>query len=346
MFEELGGGRVEITDQLSEPEAIELTGLRALHTIQFSSSISKETFKLLEAHLFSKRNDVVLRAHSFYFSTCDLSNLSYVPSLKRLYIDVDRRVENLDVIHSLPLLTELELSVYRLESLEILNGVTDKLTKLTIGPTKSTKPNLSVLSRFSRLNCLELEEHIKGIEVLTKLTQLKELTLRSIRLPNLDRLKGLKQLKILKIKLGGVRDLSALTSLRHLQHLELWQIRGLKDLSFVSELNQLRTLYLHSLHRVEVFPDLKKLYSLQNIVMENMKGLVDILNLGEAPSLKRFLHMSADNMPQESYLPLLKNTSVEQVEVYFGSNRRNQEFIELARQYGKSDIDDWISTIY
>lgn len=341
MYEDIGGGRVEITDRLTESEVLELIQLETLHTIQFSDVVSQETFMLLEAHLFSKRDDIVLRAHSFDFARCDLSNLAYVPSVRRLYVDVDRRITNLNVIHQLRSLTELVLHVYRLESLDILDGVTEHLIDLSIGATKSTKPDLSVISRFSRLKRLRIEGHTKGIDVLRRLPQLEELTLRSVRLHNFSCLGGLEKLTTLNILLGGTRDLTALSSLKALQHLGLRHIRGLEDLSVISELLELRTLHLQSLRRVQQLPDVSKLYHLKRIEIEHLQGLINLSSLGEAPSLRQFSHFSAKHMQFKDYVPLLENPIVEEVVVDFGSVRRNDEFTEMMNQYGKVEISDW-----
>lgn len=105
------------------------------------------------------------------------------------------------------------LHVYRLESLDILNGVTENLIDLSIGATKSMKPDLSVISRFSRLKRLSIEGHMKGIDVLRKLSHLEELTLWSVRLHNLSCLAKSEKLTKLNIILGGTTDLTAISAL-------------------------------------------------------------------------------------------------------------------------------------
>jgi hypothetical protein len=64
--------------------------------------------------------------------------------------------------------------------------------------------------------------------------------------------------------------------------------------------------------------------------VENMKSLEDVSNLEYAPALEEFAHTSAYNMQPEDYLPLLRNPNLKRVGVWFGSDKRNNRFAEIA----------------
>lgn len=333
-----GGGRIEIFEELTEREAKELAELEELSTLQFSEPVTDKTFELLEKYLFSKRDDVVLRVYGFYVSLCDLSFLKKVPSVKRLYIECDGEVKNLAYITSLRFLKELDLSVYSLESFDILYEVTGQLEELTLGQTKSKKPNLQILKHFPSLKRLYIEKHTKHIEILSTLTDLEELTLKSISVPDLSFLLPLQNLTILKVHLGGIQDFFAIQHLKQLKFLEFWQVRGLSDLSFISFIPTLQQLVLQSLKIVERLPNFKHSFALRKLSMENMKGLQNIESLKSAPSLIEFTHWSAMKMELKDYIPLLQNPTVEKVTVLFGSDKRNKQFEDLAIKYGKDPL--------
>ncbi|MEI5908571.1 hypothetical protein WAK64_16105 [Bacillus spongiae] len=121
--------------------------------------------------------------------------------------------------------------------------------------------------------------------------------------------------------------------MNNIKYLELWQIRGLSDISFISTLVGLENLFLQSLPNIEVLPNFTNLKKLRKIALENMKGLKDISSLEYAPSLIEFSHWSAMNMQVKDYIPLLKNPSLKRAAVGFGSNKRNNQFEEIAKEY-------------
>ena len=336
MFSEFSRGRLEIINKLSEEEVYKLLAYKDLEIIQFSNPVDHYTLELLNNILFSERDDVELRIYGDYNS--DLSFLSIMHNVSRLTLDcIVSEVTNLDTITQLNKLKELHIGIFNLDSFEILNRVTDSLESITLGQTKSKKPDLSVLERFSKLKKIYIEGHTKNIGVISSLNHLENVTLRSITTKNIEFLTSLKKLSSLDIKLGGIKDFSAIEGMENIKHLELWLIRGLKDLSFISSLTGLQSLFLQSLKNVEVLPALKGLSQLKKINIEDMKGLKDISSLGEAPALAEFIHSSAMNMDIDDYIPLLKNHYVKRVSVGFGSVKRNKAFETLLKSYGKKE---------
>lgn len=346
MYSEFSKGRIQIQGKLTQEEVNDLVDKKDLELIQFSEDVEPITFQLLNDVLFAKRNDVVLRVFGFYSKECDLSFLAKLPNVSRFYVDCHENVKNLDAIANLKKLVELSIGIFELDTFEVLNTVPDTLEVIMLGQTKSKKPDLAVLERFTKLKTLYVEGHKKNIEVLGKLTYLEDVTLRSITTKNLDFLIPLKSLWSLDIKLGGITNFSALECMDTIKYLELWQIRGLSDISFISTLVSLQNLFLQSLPNVEVLPNLTNLKELRKITLENMKGLHDISSLEHAPSLTEFSHWSAMNMQVEDYIPLLKNPSLKRAAVGFGSDKRNNQFEELVKDYNIDNEILWYKFPY
>jgi hypothetical protein len=59
--------------------------------------------------------------------------------------------------------------------------------------------------------------------------------------------------------------------------------------------------------------------------------------LKSAPSLKEFIYVLAENQGPENIIPVLENQSVEKVFCKFGSDKKNNRFDELTKQYKKSE---------
>jgi hypothetical protein len=182
---------------------------------------------------------------------------------------------------------------------------------------------------------LYLEGQQKGIEAISNLKKLEKIVLRSISTNNVDFLINLEHLWSVDIKLGGIKDLSSLTTLPKLKYLELWQVRDLADLSFISKLGTLQNLFIQSLKQLTKLPDFSNNRKLRRIYLENLKGLNDLSTLKNAPSLKEFIYVLAENQEPENILPALENPHVEMVSCKFGSDKKNNRFDELSKQYKK-----------
>jgi hypothetical protein len=238
-------------------------------------------------------------------------------------------VENVSALEKIE---SLQVGIYHLEGFRFLDQVNKHLKKLSLGQTKSKKPDLSVLSRFESLEEIYLEGQQKNIDVLSHLMTLRDVTLRSISTPGLGYLSSLNRMWSLDIKLGGTRDLSALEGMSGIKYLELWQIRGLSDISVVSSLTGLQYLFLQSLRRVTKLPTFDELASLRRVCLENMKGLEDISSLETAPALEECILVSVTNLLPEDWLPLLRNPNLKRSFGGFGSDKRNHRFVRLMRE--------------
>ena len=161
MYSLAAGGRVQISGSLTTEEIIELNEIKDLKVIQFSNDIELETFSKMNEILFSSRSDVILRVYGYYQTVCDLSFLHLLPDLRRLYVECHDRVENIEALASLKNLVEINLSIFSLETFEVLSLVPDGLQKLILGQTKSKRPGISVIERFTDLKELLIVGHTK-----------------------------------------------------------------------------------------------------------------------------------------------------------------------------------------
>lgn len=309
----------------------------SVKTIQFVKPLKIDDFKNIEHVIFSKRQDIELRAYGHYSSICDLSFLRYVPSVRRFSADALMAASNIEFISELEFLDELWVDVYDLLSFDFLDHLPTTLKLLGLGRTSSKSPSVSSVSRFNKLTYLYLDGQQKGIESVRYLSNLERIVLRSISTLNVDYLAGLERLWSVDVKLGGIKGFNALASLPNLNYLELWMVRGLSDLSFVSELRSLQKLFLQALVKVAALPDLSRSHHLRRIFLENMKGLSDLSSLEFAPALTEFCYVMAQNQTVEDLLPVLRNPNVKTVLCGFGSDKKNQKFVELARSYGKGE---------
>jgi hypothetical protein len=320
----------------AELEAIALN--KEIRTVQFSVPLNNSGIDSLERIVLARRPDIELRVFGHYSSTCDLSFLERTPSVRRLSADCLMNAVGIDAITNLRNLDELSIGIYSLDNFDFLAGIPSTLTKLGLHLTFSKKPSIAAIERFSDLRYLYLEGQKKGIESVSNLSNLEKIVLRSISTSDISYLTALPKLWSVDVKLGGIKDFSALSTLK-LKYLELWFVRGLSDLSFISSIESLQFLFLQSLKQVEALPSLKDLSQLRRIYLEDLKGLEDFDSLEFAPGLTEFVYAAAINKKPEDLAPVLKNPSVKSVGCWFGSDRKNKAFEELAKTFGKAKYD-------
>lgn len=330
-------GQYQISKGIRKRELEKLASNKKTQSIQFASPLSNSEIDLLEKIVFYKRPDISLRVYGHYGENCDLTFIKKIPSLRKFSADCLMDANGIEVVTELNNLEELGVGIYNLDNFDFLESINPNLKELYLQKTKSKKPKISSISRFTELEYLYLEGQQKGIESIKELKKLKKVILRSISTKNLDYLSDLKELWSVDIKLGGTQNFDALTTLPKLKYLELWQIRNLSDLSFVSKLNSLQNLFIQSLKQLDKLPDFKNSTSLRRIYLENLKGLTNLNSLKNAPSLKEFIYVLAENQEPENLIPVLENKNLESVFCRFGSDKKNNRFDQLAKEYNKAE---------
>ncbi|WP_349408980.1 immunity 26/phosphotriesterase HocA family protein [Pseudalkalibacillus sp. SCS-8] len=336
----LFSNRFEIEDDLTIEEIEKLVHNKELKVIQISNQIDPSVLIKLNNIFFSQRNDVFFRVYGFYGEECNLSFLKHMNNVVHFTVDSLMEVEGIEYIAYLDNLKSLGIGIFNSKDFNILNDVPKDLEYLSLGATRSKKPDLAPLQHFKNMENLFIEGQQKNIEVLNDLPSLNDLTLRSITTNGIDYISNLKRLTSLDIKLGSITNYKAIEGFQNIKYLELWQVRGLKDLSFISTLVGLEHLFLQSLKNVEKLPSLENLKKLKKVELEDMKGLKDIRALANAPSLEEFSHASASNMKPADYIPLLQNPSLKKAFCGFGSDWKNNEFDELKAKYLKTSDEE------
>jgi hypothetical protein len=290
-------------------------------TIQFRSLLTDEDFERLGGWV-QNQPDIRLRAYGSYDgSIVDLEFLRFFPVLRSFSVD----------------------AIWKLTSLDGLRHLPEDLDALTIGRTERSL-SLGWLERLTQLRQLYLEGQTHDIEVVGRLRSLEDLTLRSITLPGLDLLTDLDHLWSLDLKLGGTKDLRELPSVGHLRYLEIWMVKGFSDLSPVSELPELEVLFLQALKNVTVLPDFARCRKLRHVGLDTMKGLRDVSPLATAPSLQSFSAVSMQHLHPEDFTCLRDITTLRQVRVGLGSDRKNRAVDDLLGEVATRAWDQELST--
>lgn len=330
-------GQYQISKGVTKNDLEKLVTNPKTQSIQFASPLTDKEIELLELAVFSKRPDISLRIYGHYGETCDLSFIQRIPSLRRVSADCLMDAKGVEVVTQLNNLEHLGVGIFNLDNFDFLDDINPNLTELYLHQTRSKKPKINSIQRFENLEFLYLEGQQKGIEAVSNLKKLKKIVLRSISTNNIDYLKNLEHLWSVDIKLGGIKDLSGLTGLKSIKYLELWQVRDLAELSFISKLETLQNLFIQSLKQLTKLPDFSNNKKLRRIYLENLKGLNDLSTLKNAPNLKEFIYVLAENQEPENLIPALENPSVEKVFCRFGSDKKNNRFNELVKQYNKTE---------
>lgn len=305
-------------------------------TLQFAEPLSDKEIDLLQSIVFSNRPDITLRVFGHYGHSCDLTFLQKIPSAKNIFVDCLQNATGIEVLTKFSTLDKLAIGIYNLDNFDFLNDISPNITELSIEQTSSKKPSIEVIKRFSNLRYLYLEGQQKGIEVIQELKNLEKIVLRSITSKDVSYLEGLNKLWSVDIKLGGIKQFDTLTKLQSLKYLELWQIRGLSDLHFISDIQSLQNIFIQSLKQVTKIPSLDKSQKLKRVYLENLKGLTDLTTLEFAPNLQDFIYVLAENQEPENILPVLRNPSVKNILCRFGSDKKNNHFDKLAKEFGKN----------
>jgi hypothetical protein len=332
---------VEFKDSLTVREVQALIADKDLKTLQSSRPVNLQTWELLNDQFFTRRPEIMLRIYGFYSLVCDFAFTSRMTNVQHFSADSMIDAVGIEHIGAMENLESLGVGIYHLEGFGFLNQVTPRLKRLSLGRTKSDKPDLSPLSRFDSLEEIYIEGQKKNIEVLSQLEYLQDVTLRSISTSDIGYLRPLHRMWSLDIKLGGIDDLHAIEGMENIKYLELWQIRGLSDLDVVSSLVGLQFLFLQSLRRVTTLPSLNRLRKLRRVYMENMRGLGDVSSLESAPALEEFVHVNAHTMQPEDYIPLLRNPNLKRAAAGFGSDKKNNRFQELMREHNIEPLHDF-----
>jgi hypothetical protein len=333
-FSMLDAERVDFTEPIYPSEIEYLVSYPKIEVLQCNTPINEATWILLNNEFFLRRPEVVLRIYGPDLPVCDLSFATRMTNVLHFTVNSLLNAKGIDAIAEMPNLQSLVIGVYGLDNFNFLWKVTDRLTSLVLGETRSTKPDLSPLGRFKHLTRIFLVGQQKNIEVLSELKLLEDVTLSSISTPNLEYLNGLLQMWSLDIMLGGIKDFSAIKGMKNIKYLELLQVRGLNDINFISQITGLQNLMLRSLPRINTLPSLLELSKLRRVTLCNLKGVRDFSALQWAPALEEFILIEGQPQQPEDFLPVFRNPALRRASAHFGSIRKEQRFNKLLKNHG------------
>jgi hypothetical protein len=325
----------EFGDAVTEGDLRKLAERPRIARLQCSIPVRGETWARIDEVFCPLRPDVEVRVYGHNGSICDLSFAARLRHVRRFAADCLMQATNVEAIAEMDL-ESLSLGIFELQTFDVLNRVSPRLTSLGLSATRSKKPRLDAIGRFGSLTSLYVEGHSQGIEAMGKLEHLDDLTLRSVTTPDLRYLAPLERLASLDIKLGGIRVFDGIAGKASIRYLELWQVRELQDVSVVAALPGLQNLFLQSLPHVREIP-VGRSAVLRRAVLENLKGLRDLSDFESAPSLEQFALLDGVSQRPEQLLPVLRNPTLREACAYFGSGRKNNSFARLRDQHGKRD---------
>ena len=328
-------GRVTFSKSLTASEINSLVSDQSLEIFQTDSNVEFSTWHLLNEHLFSLRPEIQLRLYGFYSSTCDLSLLPEMRNVRHFLVEDLQRAQGLEHLAALQSLESLSIGIYHLDSFDFLSDLDcRKLTKLSLGRTKSKKPCLERVSRFEHLRVLCIVGQQNGIEAISRLYRLEDINLVSITVDDLDFLKTLGHLWSLRILFGGTRNLSALAGMNGIKYLKLMRIRGLENISVISTMRGLQYLHLEDIPHIDKIPDLSTSQYLRRIRLVNARGLTDLAALLNASQLEELCLGLVGRIDIADYLCFIKSSKLKRLGVGTGSMRRNKVIKEAMKEAG------------
>jgi hypothetical protein len=135
-------------------------------------------------------------------------------------------------------------------------------------------------NRVLRLDHVELID-----EDLEWLASTERLTLWNVKVPD-GLLASIEKLWWLDIRGGSATDLAVVKGADRLQYFAVNQVRGMCDLSLVSEMVALRYLFVYGLPKLAELPSCSRLANLEHAKIGQLRGLVSLHGLLQAPNLR------------------------------------------------------------
>lgn len=312
-------GRYGLDINVTKREIKALSKVENLSLIQFVEPVKDiNVWKNIERHLLSKRPKVGIRVYGHYSEECNLGFLQYIPSTTRFFADCLSDCKNIESLSLLKNLEELSIGIFHISNFDFLNNISNKLSFLFIGETKSISINISHIKRFKNLEVFYNDGMKKGLDNLQHLKNLKKLTLRGVKLANLDFLSELKNIERLSLLFGSYKSLDSISNLKSLKEIEFSRVRQIPDYEFLNSLENLEQIEFEGMSKMTSIPDLSRLRKLKKIVVDNNSRLQNISSIGNIQNLKAFRLIFSqsskvkeiDELLNQAYDLMLKSNSI------------------------------------
>jgi hypothetical protein len=143
----------------------------------------------------------------------------------------------------------------------------------------------------------------------------ERLTLWNVKMP-IGFLAKLKNLWWLDIRGGSATDLEVAKGAVKLKFLAVNQVRGMQDLAVISSMVNLQYLLLYGLPKVAQLPPLSALTELRHASLGQMRGLLSLHGLLQAPQLKELLFMKKIGVLDADVDEITKHPTISQFSWY------------------------------
>lgn len=160
-------------------------------------------------------------------------------------------------------------------------------------------------------NRVLLLDHVELIEEdIVWLSKTERLTLRNVKAPA-GLLARIETLWWLDIRGGSATDLSIAKGAESLQYLGVNGVRGMTDLSLVGDMLSLRYLRLHGGPNVAQLPSCSRLVNLEHAFVGQLRGIVSLRGLLEAPNLRELVLFGKVNVSEDDVSGIVDHPALE-----------------------------------
>lgn len=193
---------------------------------------------------------------------------------------------------------------------------------------KHSRPLLECRRRDNRVLWLD---HVELIDDdLEWLANTERLTLWNVKVPA-GLLAKLERLWWLDLRGGSAIDLSVANGAGNLQYLAVNQVRGMCDLSLVSDMAKLRYLSLYGLPKVTELPSCKQLANLEHASLGQMRGLLSLHGLLQAPKLRELELVRKINISEIDVHEIISHSAIERFS-WFAEDVPNKVWVPVVEK--------------
>ena len=178
------------------------------------------------------------------------------------------------------------------------------------------------------------------------LASVERLTLWNVAVPP-GFLARLEKLWWLDVRGGSATDLQVARGATKLRYLAVNQIRGLCDLSVIHEMINLRYILLYGLSHVTRLPSFLPLSKLEHASVGQMRGLLSLIELLEAPQLRELEFVRKVNVTSEDVSRIIAHPTIKQFS-WFAEDVPDKTWVPVVNRIGLPPVlhgfpEDWFS---
>lgn len=178
------------------------------------------------------------------------------------------------------------------------------------------------------------------------LAKVERLTLWNVQVP-LGFLASLEKLWWLDVRGGSGKDLEIARGVAAVRYLAVNQVRGMEDLSAIGEMLNLRYLSLYGLPRVTRLPSFAEHDKLERAELGQMKGLLSLAELLQAPRLRQLKMLKKINVNSDDVERIINHPSIQQFG-WLAEDVPDKVWVPVVARIGLPNVpsefpEDWFS---